>query len=164
VWALFLLTVNVLGAFVWKFRYERNNCIKNYDELIKKLNKIAGELASIRVKHGQTWETFLPLMATFEKTLGPKENATFLGQPIDLIYFNDTEIIFVEVKTGNSRLSGRQRHIRNLVKDRKVRWEEVNDSLKYVLPDTDRISSVDMLKTIPHRKLSDEPSEEKSND
>lgn len=134
------LLVNILGAFIWKFRIdnyrERNNC----NELNKKLTKITNTLASIRVKHGQTWENFVPLMAKFEKILGPKGNAIFLGQPIDLVYFNDNEIVFVEVKTGNSRLSTRQRHIRNLVKDRKIRWAEVNDTLKSVSPDIDQTS------------------------
>jgi predicted Holliday junction resolvase-like endonuclease len=125
---------------------------KRFIELIKSNQKIANTLASIRVKHGQTWETFLPLMETFERTIGPKENAVFLGQPLDLIYFNDDEVIFVEVKTGNSRLSSKQRHIRNLIKDRKVRWEEVNDALEHALPGIDRISSARMMKTIPHRK------------
>jgi predicted Holliday junction resolvase-like endonuclease len=153
VWlAVAFLVLNVLGVFIWKFRRERNNCIDNYNKLNDKLIKITNTLASIRVKHGQAWEVFMPLMRAFEETLGPKDNAVFLGQPIDLIYFNDDEVVFVEVKTGNSRLSTRQRHIRNLVKDRKVRWAEVNDTLKSVSPDTGRISSAAMMTTIPHRK------------
>lgn len=106
-------------------------------ELNEQLIKVTNTLASIRVKHGQSWENFIPLMAEFEKTLGPKVNAVFLGQPIDLIYFNENEIVFVEVKTGNSRLSTKQRRIRNLVKDGKIRWAEVKDTLKSVSQDTD---------------------------
>jgi predicted Holliday junction resolvase-like endonuclease len=152
--ALLLLSL-VFSSSGWYAASKKNQQIlTQLQKLTNKFTKISSEFASVRVKHGQTWETFLPLMETFEKTLGPKENAVFLGQPLDLIYFNDDEIVFVEVKTGNSRLSSNQRRIRNLVKDKKIRWEEVNDALEHALPGTDRISSAAMMKTIPHRKPS----------
>jgi predicted Holliday junction resolvase-like endonuclease len=125
---------------------------RDHDKLIGKLNKALSELASVRVKHGQSWETFVPLMHTFEKELGPKENATFLGQPIDLIYFNPDEIVFAEVKTGNSKLSQKQKHIKNLVKAKKIRWIEVNDALASVSPDIARERWEAIMQTIPHRK------------
>ena len=130
--------------------------VKVYEQMIENHKKqftiVNNTLASVRVKHGQTWETFVPLMAEFEQRLGPKENAVFLGQPIDLIYFNKDEVVFVEVKTGNSRLSSRQRHIRKLIENRQVRWEEVYDALKPVVPNVDRPASADMLTTVPHRQ------------
>lgn len=121
--------------------------VKRNTELNEKLVLVSNTLASIRVKHGQTWEVFVPLMTEFEKILGPKENAVFLGQPIDLVYFNDDEVVFVEVKTGNSRLSSRQRHIRRLIEDRKVRWAEVNDMLRQSVNPASQ-----MLEAIPHRE------------
>ena len=98
--------------------------------VIESNKRVSGELASVRVKHGQAWETFIPMMSKFEEELGHKQNATFLGQPIDFIYFNEDEIVFVEVKTGNSKLSSGQRRIRKLVKDKRVRWAEVNDTIE----------------------------------
>ncbi len=100
------------------------------DELERRLGKVNHTLSSVRVKHGQAWETFIPLMKIFEEALGAKENAVFLGQPLDLIYFNNNEILFVEVKTGKSSLSKKQRKIKNLIRDKKVRWVEVNDTLE----------------------------------
>ena len=136
------------GFLVGALKYSKNQIRElkeDRSDVQQKLKEITNTLASIRVKHGQTWENFMPLMSAFEAQLGPKENATFLGQPIDLVYFNDNEIVFVEVKTGNSRLSQKQRHIRNLVTDKKIRWAEVNDSWDSRLPNKD------FMKTIEHR-------------
>lgn len=44
----------------------------------------------------------------------------FLGNPVDGIQFNDDEIMFVEIKTGKSRLSKSQKKFRNLVENGKV--------------------------------------------
>ena len=60
-------------------------------------------------------------------------DARFLGSPIDLIVFrglsSDTpeEIVFIEVKTGkNAKLTKRERRVRELVEERKVRWELIH--------------------------------------
>lgn len=47
-------------------------------------------------------------------------NFRFLGNPIDGISFNQDEVIFVEIKTGKSRLSNSQKLVKQLVKDGKV--------------------------------------------
>ena len=44
----------------------------------------------------------------------------FLGNPLDGIQFNEDEIIFVEIKTGNARLSKSQKHFRDLIREGKV--------------------------------------------
>ena len=48
----------------------------------------------------------------------------FIGNPIDGIQFNEDEIIFMEFKGGKSQLSEKQRNIKDLVKDKRVYWEE----------------------------------------
>ena len=48
-----------------------------------------------------------------------------MGRPIDYISFGDDKITFIEVKSGKSQLSSKQRHIRDLVNDKKVAWKEV---------------------------------------
>lgn len=53
------------------------------------------------------------------------QTAQFLGQPIDFISFGEDEITFIEVKSGKSQLSKKQRRIRELVKEKKVNWKEV---------------------------------------
>ena len=49
----------------------------------------------------------------------------FLGNPIDGIHFEDDEIVLVEFKSGNSRLSDGQKKVRELVSSGKVRFSEV---------------------------------------
>ena len=53
------------------------------------------------------------------------ENCCFMGKPIDYVSFGDDEITFIEVKSGNAQLSSKQRHIRDLVKQKLVSWKEV---------------------------------------
>lgn len=160
---LVLTLLSISGLIIWRhlvLRKKEDVLLCRLDAVVAKQIKTSNELASIRVKHGQTWETFVPLMQTFEEQLGPKENAVFLGQPIDLIYFNNDEVIFVEVKTGNSKLSSRQRHIKSLIKGKKIRWMEVNDSLRSALLDTDPRKWAAMMTTVPHRKPSSKNSVE----
>jgi predicted Holliday junction resolvase-like endonuclease len=53
----------------------------------------------------------------------------FLGTPVDLIVFdgmseNDLrEIVFLELKTGSSSLSKRERRVRDAVQEKRVSWE-----------------------------------------
>jgi len=53
----------------------------------------------------------------------------FLGTPVDYIVFDGlaegevTEVVFLEVKSGGSTLSGAQRRLRDAVEAGAVRWE-----------------------------------------
>jgi predicted Holliday junction resolvase-like endonuclease len=80
---------------------------------------------------GQVAERFIPFMPSVFQ-YNPKD-ARFIGSPIDLIVFDGADeddvrrIIFVEVKTGNSVLSPRQKQIKRLVQSlgsQTVKWEE----------------------------------------
>jgi predicted Holliday junction resolvase-like endonuclease len=54
----------------------------------------------------------------------------FLGKPVDFICFkgldnkNVEEIVFVEVKSGNAKLSQNEKKLKSAVDKKKVRWEE----------------------------------------
>lgn len=82
---------------------------------------------SSAVVSGKVTEHLMPYMGIFP--YNPKD-ARFLGAPIDLIVFdglsegNLQEIIFLEVKTGASSLSARERQIREIVSSRRVSWRE----------------------------------------
>ena len=64
-------------------------------------------------------------------TVNSVKELNFLGNPIDFIGFKgidtdeDVEIKFIEVKTGKSSLSSKQRRIRDAIKAKKVDWVEV---------------------------------------
>jgi predicted Holliday junction resolvase-like endonuclease len=83
---------------------------------------------SAAVVAGKVSEQLAPYMPGFP--YDPKD-ARFLGTPIDLVVFDGMneeelrEIVFLEIKTGGSRLSTRERLIREAVLARRVSWREL---------------------------------------
>ena len=78
-----------------------------------------------RVVGGLISEQFAPSTKTFEKLGWDPQEFKFLGRPVDGVQFQEDEIIIVEFKTGNSQMSDKQKHIKELVEQRKVRFEEI---------------------------------------
>ena len=82
---------------------------------------------------GKVTEHFVPYLPGF--SFNPKD-ARFLGSPVDFVVFdglNDGEIkgiAFVEVKTGVSALSSRERRIREAVQSGKIQWVEIRPQLE----------------------------------
>jgi predicted Holliday junction resolvase-like endonuclease len=76
---------------------------------------------------GKITEHFVPYLPDFP--YNPKD-ARFLGSPIDFVVFDGLSegqvknIVFVEVKTGASALSTRERRIRDAVQSGRVHWQE----------------------------------------
>ena len=84
---------------------------------------------SLAITRGKVTEQLAPLLPNFP--FEPKD-CRFLGNPVDLIVFDGMSegtprsIIIVEIKTGNSQLSVRERQIRDLIKEGKVEWKTIN--------------------------------------
>jgi predicted Holliday junction resolvase-like endonuclease len=82
---------------------------------------------SAAVVSGKVTEHLAPYMDGFP--YNPKD-ARFLGTPVDLIVFDGMdedalrEIVFLEVKSGASSLSTRERRVRDAVMARRVAWRE----------------------------------------
>jgi predicted Holliday junction resolvase-like endonuclease len=97
---------------------------REHEETIRK-DAIARSTATIR---GNVSEQLLPFMGAFP--YDPRD-CRFIGAPIDLIVFNGlygnglTEIVFLEVKTGESSLSPRERAVRDAIRAKLVRWDMV---------------------------------------
>jgi len=78
---------------------------------------------------GKVTEHIAPYMSGFP--YNPKD-ARFIGSPIDIIIFDGAdegqvrEVIFLEVKTGNSGLSTRQWQIRDAIVAGHVAWRVLN--------------------------------------
>lgn len=76
---------------------------------------------------GQFSEQLAPYLPDFP--YNPNE-VRFIGKPIDLIVFkgmdekNISEIKFVEVKSGNSKLSASEKKLKEAVEAGRVSWEE----------------------------------------
>jgi predicted Holliday junction resolvase-like endonuclease len=64
-------------------------------------------------------------------TIIREEDVRFLGSPIDLVVFDGLaegrvrRIVFLEVKTGGSGLTSRERCVRDVVQAREVEWAEL---------------------------------------
>lgn len=82
---------------------------------------------------GKVTEHIVPYLPGF--SFNPKD-VRFLGTPIDLVVFDGLcdgavkKIVFVEVKTGSSALTGRERLIREAVHARNVEWLEFRPNLQ----------------------------------
>lgn len=81
---------------------------------------------------GKMTEHIVPYLPGFR--FNPSD-ARFIGSPIDFVVFDglgDNEvrkIVFVEIKTGASNLSARERSVRNAVLDKNVEWLELKVNL-----------------------------------
>jgi predicted Holliday junction resolvase-like endonuclease len=80
------------------------------------------------VVSGRVQEHIAPICPEFLEQFNPKD-ARFLGTPIDFVVFDGLDegevrqVCFVEVKTGRSKLSSRERHVREAVEAGKVSFQ-----------------------------------------
>jgi predicted Holliday junction resolvase-like endonuclease len=106
-----------------KFLTETNQTLeRKLAEETDKLKKLTHQKKSSEVRLGHIAETLAPFLDQFDFE---PEQCSFLGQPIDYISFGEDEITFIEVKSGKSQLNSKQRHIRDLVKNKFVSWKEI---------------------------------------
>lgn len=76
---------------------------------------------------GQFSEQLAPYLPDFP--FDPTE-AKFIGKPIDFLVFKGmsekdiSEVIFVEVKSGSSRLNGSENRLREAIENKRVSWFE----------------------------------------
>jgi predicted Holliday junction resolvase-like endonuclease len=89
---------------------------------------------SSAVTRGKVTEHIVPYLPGFD--LDPKD-IRFLGTPIDLIAFKglsaateEVEIVFIEVKTGGSVLSTRERAVKKAVEQKRVSWRVFNPDVE----------------------------------
>jgi predicted Holliday junction resolvase-like endonuclease len=77
---------------------------------------------------GKVHEQLIPYLPAFP--YNPKD-VRFLGSPVDLVVFDGLaegqvrRIVFVEVKTGRSGLTSRERGVRDVIQAREVEWAEL---------------------------------------
>ncbi len=109
-WSLVLLAVALLYAL---------------GRLARRVRALRSELRGTQVRGGHLAEALAPLIADFPVEVGKEGTTTlFLGQPVDYVHFDPDEgVTFIEVKSGESGLSARQRRPRELVEAGRVRWQ-----------------------------------------
>jgi predicted Holliday junction resolvase-like endonuclease len=80
------------------------------------------------VTAGKVHEQLIPYLPAFP--YNPKD-VRFLGSPVDLVVFDGLaegrlrRIVFLEVKTGRSGLTSRERCVRDAVQAGEVEWTEI---------------------------------------
>jgi predicted Holliday junction resolvase-like endonuclease len=112
-----LLGILLALAFflTWRTKYIRRT---RQDAILRSHATIAGKVQ----------EQLVPFLPGFG--FNPKD-ARFLGSPVDLIVFEGLDegalrrVVFVEVKTGQSGLSARERQLRDAVVDQRIEWREL---------------------------------------
>lgn len=112
-----LISYPIVKFIVWK--------LFSFDS---KVNKILEQKKSSEVRVGRITESLAPLLESFPVDVTKFGTSTsFLGQPVDYVHFDPEEgITFVEVKSGNSKLSPSQKKFKELVQQGKVFWKEVS--------------------------------------
>ncbi|NMB66887.1 hypothetical protein GYA25_02410 [Candidatus Woesearchaeota archaeon] len=114
----------------WQVRYIQD--IEELKKLFKdseKIIKTKSVSSSRRSLVGKFIERFIPFL---KKIPYEPSDMHFLGQPIDYIVFqglhqdNVERVIFVEVKTGNSKLTKREKSLKEAIEKKKVSWKEID--------------------------------------
>lgn len=90
-------------------------------EEIDRNKTVLSQKKSSEVRVGQIVES----IAAFSIPGHDPKKIRFIGAPIDLISFQENGIYFIEIKSGQSKLSNGQKRVRQLIKDGKVFWKEV---------------------------------------
>jgi len=111
----FLVVIGILVLILLFFRERYLGLLHKYEQLLRVKR-------SENVKHGQSFEQFVPFASNFPFS---KSDFKFLGQPIDGIVFGTDKITFIEIKTGTSGLNTKQKEVRDLVEAGKVEWKEL---------------------------------------
>ena len=93
--------------------------------LIQQVRTLRLRLRSRAVRNGLMAEQFLPLIESYP---WDPQNFRFLGSPVDGVAFEQDKVIIVEFKTGRAQLSPNQKHIKKLVTDGKVDFQEIRIS------------------------------------
>ncbi len=99
---------------------------KKFEEKIPSLREDAIK-QSRAVLSGQFSEQIAPYLPDFP--FKPTE-ARFIGKPIDFVVFkgmdkqNIDEVVFIEVKSGQSQLSKIQKSLKSTIENKKVTWHE----------------------------------------
>ena len=124
----------VLGVVYYVPKKKINELQKTITEIQVNFEKERGSIRadakkrSGAVQWGKTIEHFVPFMEDFPV---PPEDCTFLGMPIDYVAFSNTasktkcSVHFVEVKSGNAFLMGKQKNIKKAIEEGRVHWHEI---------------------------------------
>ena len=122
-----ILLLIILGLILYNIYQKRMINIRIQQQVQEEKDRIRKDALtrSRAVLKGKIGEQMAPLLEAFP--FQPAD-ARFIGSPIDYIVFegyslnNPTEIILIDVKTGNAQLNTIEKRIAQLVNAKRVRW------------------------------------------
>ena len=128
---IIVVVLSAISVFLGiKYVYLKANFEMKISEWItreeEKIRKDAIE-RSARTLSGKTLEKLIPFLDRFPYD---PHDMRWMGDPVDFIVFDGSskkspkQIIFCEVKSGNSNLNKNQNAIKELVENKKVKWFE----------------------------------------
>ena len=121
-----IFLIGIIVAYFVGFKYGVFRRDKYWQDEIPEHRKDA-VMRSRSVLSGQFSEQLAPYLPDF--AYAPTE-CKFMGKPIDFIVFkgldekNVQEVVFVEVKSGKSKLNNQEKSLKEAIEKKKVRWEE----------------------------------------
>jgi len=110
--------VLILLAVIIYFWYRNKQLKRQFEEKVRR---------SSLVLSGKTMEKLVPFLENFPYDA---HDMRWLGDPIDFVIFDGSsggganQIVFCEVKSGKSGLTNIQRRIKELIEEKKIKWEE----------------------------------------
>ncbi len=126
---IILLILFLIGIFIAYWLGQKAGCFKRdkYWEGELPAYRKDAIMKSRAVLGGHFSENLAPYLPDFPYL--PTE-CRFVGKPIDFMVFkgmdekNINEVIFVEVKSGKSKLSTHEKKLREAINKKRVKWEE----------------------------------------
>ena len=125
-----LLVVILLGLFIAFYIGQKIGASRKHTEWETTLMPQQRQDAIMRsraVLGGQFSENLAPYLPNFP--FSPTE-CRFVGKPIDFIVFKGAdskqidEVIFVEVKSGTSKINQHEKNLKDAIDNKRVRWVE----------------------------------------
>ncbi|MHB1496325.1 MAG: Holliday junction resolvase-like protein [Acidimicrobiales bacterium] len=124
-----VLVVAVALVVALKARYDLRSHLQRFrwtDEDLRAARQDSLTRSHMTVS-GKVQEHLAPLFPGFCDEFSPRD-ARFLGSPVDFVVFDGLDsgeiakVVFLEVKTGRSALSARERQVRDAIEQGKVEW------------------------------------------
>ncbi|MFH1445372.1 MAG: Holliday junction resolvase-like protein [Nanoarchaeota archaeon] len=109
----------ILALFIVVILYLYRRSYKENRRLGALVDDTISKKQSLSTKYGKMTEQFMPFLDVYPYN---QQNFRFLGSPIDGVQFEDDKVIFIEFKTGDSRLSVKQNRIKDLVNQGKIEF------------------------------------------
>ena len=119
-WVIIVIAVALMLFQAWFNNLANSKKLKRAVEETRKQGM--KKVTSLAVNHGFIAEQWFPvsLFNTFKNY-----EMHYFGKPIDYIAFGPDEIVFIELKTGESYMSSKQRNIKQQIEQGRVKFVEI---------------------------------------